>query len=66
MKSLGSLGENIHVLEGNAQAWVSAASIVGTEKLHVRTRDVQTGHPARSGPGPMKPDPFWARPTRHD
>ena len=30
------------------------------------TRDVQTGRPARSGPGPVKPGPFWARPARHD
>jgi hypothetical protein len=28
--------------------------------------DVQTGRPARSGPGPVKPGPFWARPARHD
>jgi hypothetical protein len=26
-------------------------------------RDVQMGRPARSGP--VKPDPFWARPARH-
>jgi hypothetical protein len=30
------------------------------------SRDVQTGRPARSGPGPVKPGPFWARPARHD
>jgi hypothetical protein len=29
-------------------------------------RDVQTGRPARSGPSPVKPGPFWARPARHD
>jgi hypothetical protein len=29
----------------------------------VLVRDVQTGRPARSGPGPVKPGPFWARPV---
>jgi hypothetical protein len=28
-------------------------------------RDVQMGRPARSGPGPVKPGPFWAQPVRH-
>jgi hypothetical protein len=29
-------------------------------------RDVQMGRPARSGPGPVEPGPFWARPAKHD
>jgi hypothetical protein len=31
----------------------------------MRSRDGQTGRPARLHPGPVKPDPFWARPARH-
>jgi hypothetical protein len=29
------------------------------------SRDGQTGRPGQLGPGPVKHDPFWARPARH-
>jgi hypothetical protein len=34
--------------------------------IYMIYRDVQTGRLARSGPGPVKPGPFWARSARHD
>jgi hypothetical protein len=50
--------------EGRAGKWTPHDSewVVGS---WVPRRDVQMGRPARPRPGPVKPDPFWARPARH-
>jgi hypothetical protein len=46
------------------KATCSCRPVVQYHRCHYES--VQTGRPARSGPGPVKPGPFWARPARHD
>jgi hypothetical protein len=65
MRGTGSIYRDVIALRGIFGICPHNPSLEFLNTFRVIVRDVQMGRPARSGPGPVKPDPFWARPARH-